>query len=222
MKCPLCGNEVSNLGKCVRFPICHYYKKTEEINDNSSYIVFDIETTGLNKQNDRITEIGALKVVNGKVIDEFNMLVNPGYDENGNKILISQRITEITGITNSMVENEPEEQEAVAQFIEWCGDIKTYAGQNIIKFDIPFVKTAAKRAGKKFNVSYALDTLNIAKTIHLDNVLSNLKQVTLANYYGFSYNAHRAIDDVRACHQILKNMLDDGKGKNININPQSV
>lgn len=223
MKCPICGYELNqdNQYRCSRFPICRYVGINPEASDDV-FVLFDIETSGVNKQKDRITEIGAIKVKQGQIIDEFSMLVNPGTDEFGNQIFISSRITEITGITNDMVKDKKTETEAVKEFIEWIGDVDTLAGQNVDKFDIPFMKAAAKRAGVRLECSRVLDTLIYAKRMKLKErgLVENLKQPTLAAYYGFSYNAHRALDDVKACFKILNYMKKDGIKYGINVRPE--
>lgn len=225
MKCPICGQElnVDNQYRCNRFPICRYVGKNENTSDDI-FVLFDIETTGVNRAKDRITEIGAIKVQNDCIIDEFSMLVNPGKDEDGNQIFISSRITELTGITNEMVKDKKVESEAIKEFVEWLGDVKILAGQNVIKFDIPFVKAAAKRADVKLECDKAMDTLVYAKRLKLKErgLVENLQQPTLAKYYGFSYNAHRALDDVKACYKILNFIKKDGEKYGIEIVPDSL
>lgn len=224
MKCPICGHELNqdNQYRCSRFPICRYVGNNSDTSGDDVFVLFDIETTGVNRQKDRITEIGAIKVKEGKIIDEFSMLVNPGKDESGNQIFISSRITELTGITNDMVKDKKPESEAVREFIDWLGDVDTLAGQNVEKFDIPFMKAAAKRAGIKLECSKVMDTLIYARRMKLKarGLIENEQQSTLAAYYGFSYNAHRALDDVKACFKILNFMKKDGIKYGINVRPE--
>lgn len=228
MKCSICGHEINpdNHNRCERFPICRYIdvEETKMIINEDSYIVFDIETTGFDKTKNRIIEIGAVKVKNGKIIDEYNRLINPGKDEAGNQIFISARISDITGITNNMVQNEDIETLVVKDFINWIGEYKTFAGQNVIRFDIPFLKAAAKRADIKFDCTQIIDILVYAKRLKLKErgLVENLKQPTLAKYYGFTYHAHRALDDVKACNKILVCMKKDGKKYGVDIRPEVV
>ena len=79
------------------------------------YIALDLETTGLSAQRDRITEIGAVKIRDGRIADRYAQLVNPG-------VLISPRITQITGITNAMVEHQPAIEDVLEDFIDFLGD----------------------------------------------------------------------------------------------------
>lgn len=77
-----------------------------------NYISLDLETTGFSAQNDRITEIGAVKVRDGKIVDRFTQLVNPGRR-------VSARITELTGISNEMLEDQPVIEDILGDFIHW-------------------------------------------------------------------------------------------------------
>jgi DNA polymerase-3 subunit alpha (Gram-positive type) len=207
-KCPKCGSPVHR-GKCVRWPVCTF--KEQIFNElPEEFISFDLETTGLNKKSCRIIEIGAVKMrrtANGtyREVDCFSQLVNPGKTQTGTQIYISQKITGLTGITNEMVKDEPVESECVRRFIEWCGDNAVITGQNIAKFDIPFFKEASQRADTKWNFSNYIDTLTLAKDLRLkeQGYVDNLKQTTLAKWIGFTYNAHRAVDDCRANVKIL-------------------
>ena len=222
MKCPICGAttfERNDLLICSRFPICSFCTQKNEEIENNNYILFDLETTGFGKDKARITEIGALKVQNGVIIDTYSTFVNPGVDAAGNQIFISSSVTAITGITNDMVKDAPLENQVIFDFLEWCGDYTCFAGHNIIRFDIPILKSAAKRAGCKFNPLFALDTLEISKRV-LN--LSNNKQTDIAQYYGFTYEAHRAVNDAEACYKILQFLQETACKKGICISASSL
>lgn len=224
MICPVCGNQTIERGEkiiCSHFPVCSFQKAMNELKISDA-IVFDIETTGTNNQKGRIIEIGAIKLRNGVVVDEFDVLTNPGKDEFGNQIFITLKINELTGISNDMVEHAISEKEGLEKFIEFCGDIKTVIGQNIISFDIPFVKAAARRNGLKFQMNEAYDTLRIARSVIPSNKIKDYKQTTLADYYHFSYNAHRALDDVKACYRIFEELQKEAKKHGVGIRAQEL
>ncbi|MDO7203097.1 exonuclease domain-containing protein [Paraclostridium bifermentans] len=82
---------------------------------SQSFVVFDIETTGFSNTNDKITEIGAVKIENFKVVDRFSELVNPETD-------ISYKIQELTGITNDLVADKPTIDAILPKFLEFVGD----------------------------------------------------------------------------------------------------
>lgn len=221
-KCPICGNPIHR-GKCVRWPVC-LFKETIKNDLPDEFISFDLETTGLNRNKDRIIEIGAVKMQkteSGKYreIDCFSQLVNPGKRQSGTQVYISQKISGLTGITNEMVKDEPVESECVRNFIEWCGDSTVVTGQNIAKFDIPFMKAAAERAGVKWSPDNYVDTLILARELRLKEkgYVDNFKQTTLARWLGFTYNAHRAVDDCRANTKIIIPLVDMAKNEQIPI-----
>ena len=116
------------------------------------YIAFDLETTGLDVQKDAIIEIGALKVVDGKVSERFIEFVKP--DKR-----ISSMITNITGITNEMVEDARPTKDIIRDFVDFCGDY-VLVGHNIM-FDYKFAKKYAQQYGYAFE-KRGLDTLQIA------------------------------------------------------------
>lgn len=223
--CSLCGAPINEATlHCSRFPICRYIAKDESVDDGKNYIVFDLETTGLSRDKDRIIEIGAVKVQDDEIIDRFSMLVNPGTDEMGNAIYIPPNIVDLTGIDYEMVRNQPVEQEAVRQFLEWTKGYTCFAGQNIKTFDIPFMKAAAKRAHMSLNVESFMDTMLAAKRMDLKgrHLVDNYQQPTLAKHYNFTYNAHRAVDDCEACFRILLGLKKEGLNYGIKIVPEKL
>jgi DNA polymerase-3 subunit alpha (Gram-positive type) len=151
------------------------------------FVVFDLETCGLNAHENPIIEIGAVKLKGTQVIDRFSQFVNP-------KQNIPLKIQELTGITDSMVENEASIEEVLPKFLEFAGDA-TMVAHNA-KFDIGFIKRDANR----FGITYApsiIDTLALAKVIYPG--LKSYGLGPLNKFLGLSLeNHHRAVDDAWA------------------------
>lgn len=167
---------------------------------NRNFTVFDIETTGLSNFTDKIIEIGAVKIRDGKIIDNYQKFVNP-------KEPLSDFTTELTGITNEMVINEPEIDEILPDFIDFCKD-SILVAQNA-EFDLGFIIQKANELNIDFKPVY-MDTLYISRAINPD--LKNHKLNTLAINYKVSLkNHHRAIDDATATGEIFIKMLDQIK-----------
>ena len=171
-----------------------------------TFICFDIETTGLSAARDKITEIGAVKVVNGKITDTFSTFVNPG-------ISIPQKIVELTGITDSMVKDAPSQSEAVASFLEFAGDSVLVAHN--APFDTSFIRKTCEDIGREYNYT-SIDTVAISRAIFTD--IKNCKLDTVAKYLRLgSFNHHRAIDDAEMLAKIfivLCSRLKDDYGIN--------
>lgn len=162
------------------------------------YIAFDLETTGLDAENDSIIEIGALKVIDGKVSERFMEFVKPDKP-------ISAMITGITGITNDMVKNARATDEIIRDFTRFCGDY-ILVGHNIL-FDYKFIKKYATSYGYPFEKE-GIDTLQIArKTLrHLES--KNLG--CLCEYYQITNQAaHRAYHDALATAKIYHMLAHD-------------
>ena len=171
-----------------------------------TFICFDIETTGLSAARDKITEIGAVKVVNGKITDTFSTFVNPG-------ISIPQKIVELTGITDAMVKDAPSQSEAVASFLEFAGDSVLVAHN--APFDTSFIRKTCEDMGREYNYT-SIDTVAISRAIFTD--IKNCKLDTVAKYLRLgSFNHHRAIDDAEMLAKIfivLCSRLKDDYGIN--------
>lgn len=150
------------------------------------YVVFDLETTGVDVIKDDIIEISAVKVLGGKVADTFSTLVNPGRP-------IPYYATQVNGITDEMVEDAPDIREALADFLAFAGDA-VLVGHNIQSFDLNFVSNAAEGLfGKTVENDY-IDTLYMARSCLPE--LSHHKLVDVASYFHISAEgAHRALND---------------------------
>lgn len=181
-------------------PIVKDYKETK------NYVVFDIETTGLANQLDKITEIGAVKICNGEIVDRFSQLVNP-------EKIISEKIVNLTGITNEMVAKEPTIDEVLPKFLEFCED-STLVAHNA-EFDISNIRTNCKKLGLNFDFPY-VDTLYLARFLLPE--LKNHKLGTLSKHLNVKLlNHHRAVDDAKATADIFIKMLAVLKMKNIKL-----
>ncbi len=169
------------------------------------YVVFDIETTGLNPKLEEITEIGAVVLKNGEIVDEFHSFVDP-------KKPLTAKIIELTGITDDMLVGAPSQKEAIASFKKFI-DNRILVAHNAFSFDINFIKVVGERVNERFNYS-ALDTLPLAR-----NLLTKIKSHKLnnvADYYKLGgFNHHRATDDAKILAQILNKLIEELHEKEI-------
>ena len=176
---------------------CVYGVKDQPL--DGEFCVFDTETTGLDPGVEYLTEIGAVIVRNGEVVEEFDTFVKPGKP-------ITPKITELTGITNEMVADAPGEKEALEAFLRFA-DGRILVAHNAHAFDIRFLKAAAKRSGISFEPTY-IDTLAMAQAMYPG--LHNYKQGTINKHLELpSYEAHRACEDSAALGRIFCVMLSD-------------
>ena len=173
------------------------------------YVVFDLETTGLHaSEGDSIIEIGAVKMQNGKIIERFDEFINPGH-------LISEEIIKITGITNEMLEDKPDEKTVLERFMNWVGDLPMVAHN--AKFDMSFIKMAyLKYDLGRFN-NTIIDTLGLSRYLESNERYHNL--ATLVIRYNIPWDEdkhHRANYDAEGTALIFYKMLEKLKLNNIN------
>ena len=155
-------------------------------------IAFDLETTGTYPDSDRIIEIGAVKLRGLEIVDRFDTFINPHTE-------ISEFISNLTGITNEMVAEAPEEEDALRSFLEFCGDNPVLIAHNA-RFDTGFISAALKRYNINYKFSY-LDTVPMCRLMLPD--LEKHKLNFVAEYFGFEFNHHRGCDDAEVLGKIF-------------------
>lgn len=170
-----------------------------------NYVVFDIETTGLNPKYEKIIEIGAAKVQDGEAVRTFSTFVNPGKS-------LPERIIELTGIYDTDVINAPYIEEVLDLFIDFAGD-DILLGHNLL-FDYSFIKKAAVNQKKKFD-RRGIDTLKIAKRFLGD--LESRSLGFLCEYYQIHLQAHRALNDALATHELYQRFVREFAGKEADL-----
>lgn len=161
-----------------------------------SYIVVDLETTGLNPKQDKIIEIGAVKVENGRVTDTFQSFVNPGRP-------LTERVENITHITGEELEKAPYIEEILPDYMEFAKE-KPLVGHSIL-FDYSFLKRAFVNMGYSYERE-GVDTLAIARVFLPE--LESKRLEKLCRYFGIEHQAHRAFEDARATYALFELLKD--------------
>ncbi len=164
---------------------------------DGEFICFDLETTGLSAKKDRITEIGAVRIRDGRVTDHFDTFVNPERP-------IPPKITQLTGITDEMVKDAPGERKALSQFYDFCGEGAVLVAHNA-GFDTSFLRAAGERAGRPFASPY-IDTVPMCRSLLKD--IKDCKLDTVARYLKLGdFNHHRADDDAAMLGEIFLDLV---------------
>lgn len=158
----------------------------------NSYVSLDLETTGLSPKLDKIIEIGAVKVKEGEVVDNFSEFLCPGRK-------LEEKTIELTGITEADLCNAPEAAEVIPRLIEFCEDLPLVGHR--IMFDFSFVKHAAVNLGLSFEKN-GIDTLKISRACHPE--LESKKLTAMCEHYGIPLQAHRAYNDALATSQLFQ------------------
>lgn len=165
-----------------------------------TFVVFDLETTGLNSSPssgniDRIIEIGAYKIQNGVITEQFSTFINP-------QRKLSEEIISLTGITEEMVASAPSYEKVMPDFFKFC-DGAILVGHNAAGFDFKFVEYYCGSLGYMLERKI-IDTLPLSQELLF---LSNYKLNTVADKFGITFNHHRAIDDAYVTAKIFIELI---------------
>ena len=155
-------------------------------------VAIDVETTGISPEKERIIEIGAFRPETGEV---FRTLINPGRP-------LSDRITELTGITDEMLFDAPEEAEAIKAWLDFMGGDTVLLGHNI-SFDHSFLVQAIQRCGFPEPQFMGIDTLKLSRVLCPE--LPNKKLETMVEHFCLTNErAHRAFEDARVTVELYR------------------
>ncbi len=180
------------------------YNSDDRVLLDETYVVFDVETTGLSAVYDTIIELAAVKIKNGEIIDKFESFANPHQP-------LSETIINLTHITDDMLQDAPEVEEVLAKFHDWMGD-HTLVAHNA-DFDMGFINTGFKKFGMEEATNPVIDTLELARYLFPD--MKNHRLNTMCKKLDIELTQHhRAIYDTEATSYLLWKLikLADEKG----------
>ena len=164
---------------------------------NDSYVVFDLETTGLSPDKNKIIEIGAVKVVDGAITERFSTFVNP-------EVPIPYNIEQLTSIKDDMVLDAPRIEEILPEFMKFCEGTVMVAHN--AEFDTGFIRKNCERMGLPFDFTIA-DTVALARILLPQ--LNHFKLDTVAKAVGVSLDHHhRAVDDAACTAEIFVKFIE--------------
>jgi DNA polymerase III epsilon subunit family exonuclease len=169
-----------------------------------TFVVLDLETSGASPQSgSAITEIGAVKVCGGQVLGTFKTFVNPGNP-------LPPFITELTGITDEMLQDAPQIQSVLPLLFEFLGSEKTtvFVAHNA-PFDLSFLKASAALHGYLWPNFRVIDTVKAARFVLTKDDVANYQLGTLAAYFRTEISPnHRALDDALATVDVLHGIIE--------------
>ena len=168
------------------------------------FVVFDLETSGAAPSTGAaVTEIGAVKVLGGEIIGEFQSFVNPGH-------YLSDFITSLTGITDAMLVGAPSIDQVLPTFLDFIGSHnETVLVAHNSPFDMSFMKAAASAHSFEWPDYAVIDTARIARYVLDRDEVPNCKLSTLAPFFGSpTLPSHRALDDARATVDVLHGIFE--------------
>ncbi|NSL51147.1 PolC-type DNA polymerase III [Calidifontibacillus erzurumensis] len=181
------------------------YNSAHRLLSEETYVVFDVETTGLSAVYDTIIELAAVKVRNGEIIDRFEAFANPHHP-------LSATTIELTGITDDMLKDAPDVEVVLKQFHEWIENDILVAHN--ASFDMGFLNQGLQKIGIEKAANPVIDTLELARTLYPE--LKNHRLNTLCKKFDIELTKHhRAIYDAEATGYLLIKMLKDCEEKGI-------
>ena len=177
---------------------------------DDTYVVFDVETTGLSAVYDTIIELAAVKIKNGEIIDKFESFANPHKP-------LSATIINLTSITDDMLQDAPEVEAVLKRFHRWTEDA-IFVAHNA-SFDMGFLNVGYKKVGLEKAANPVIDTLELGRLLYPE--LKNHRLNTLAKKLDVELTQHhRAIYDAEATGYIFLKMLRDAAEKEIEYHDQ--
>jgi DNA polymerase-3 subunit alpha (Gram-positive type) len=173
--------------------------------EEATYVVIDLETTGLNPRSDEIMEIGAVKTKDGQILEEFHTFVRPEK--------LKQKSLDITGITQEMLKDAPSISQVLPNLLTFLKDSVIVAHN--ADFDITFLRNTFSKYSIDFNPTY-IDTLRFSQAL-LRNKLKSFSLDKLVDHFDLgTFQHHRALDDARVTTQVFWKLLELAKKKSIN------
>ena len=172
---------------------------------DTTYVVFDLETTGFNAGGaDSIIEIGAVKIHNGEIIDRFDELINPGRK-------MPEKITELTNITDDMLKDKDNEENAVKRFMAWTGDLPMVAHN--ARFDVSFIVMAHTKYNLGEFTNTVIDTLELSRALDTGYARHSLSALVKRYEVPWDETAHHRGDydaegTALVFHKMLKKLVD--------------
>ncbi len=183
-------------------------RPNKEVMLDQTYVVFDFETTGFNAGGaDSIIEIGAVKIKDGEILEKYDELINPGRP-------LPQKIVDITNITDEMLQDKDNEENAIKRFIAWFGDCPMVAHN--AKFDVSFLEMAYKKYNLGTFKNPVIDTLELSRT--MDNTYARHSLSALVKRYDVPWDEsahHRGDYDAEGTALVFHKMLKKLSNRNI-------
>ena len=181
------------------------YNAAHRLLAEDTFVVFDVETTGLSAVYDTIIELAAVKVKNGEIVDRFESFANPHHP-------LSATTINLTGITDDMVKDAPEVSDMLRKFKDWAED-GIFVAHNA-SFDMGFLNVGYRKMGEDKAPNPVIDTLELGRFLYPD--MKNHRLNTLAKKFDIELTQHhRAIYDTEATAHLLIKMLKDADEKGI-------
>lgn len=175
----------------------------KEYNFVDDYVVFDLETTGLDPEECQIIEIGALKYRQNELVAQLDILINPHCE-------IPSLITNLTGIDNELVNNCPTIDEALPRFLDFIEDLTLIAHNS--SFDLAFIEKNLERLNISLIDNKNIDTVALSRKYL--RKLSNYKLETLKDYFQLENISHRSIGDCFTTNYVYQYCKNKAKVKN--------